>query len=179
MKLDRSVPRLTSTALYMLLRRHGLLPVSLGEEGLKNALVATSQNAHFAVVTEGDGTEYGVVASVLTYPLEPGILGVQWIPEMKGLNKNRAGLWDIAEELREFWFRDGVRRVEARVPKSRIQTIKALKTMGFRQETTDHGLRMAVDYGKGYEAFIVLGLLESDPVRKQESCLKMAESGVG
>lgn len=175
MKLDHTTPRLTSVSLYLLLRRHGLLPVSLGEDGLQRAIAATAANARFAVVTE-DG---GVVASVLTYQLEPGILGVQWIPEMKGLNKNRPALWALSDELREFWFRDGVRRIEARVPKSRIQTIKALKTMGFRQETTDHGLRQAVDYGKGFEAFIVLGLLESDPVHKHDSCLNIEPVGVG
>lgn len=178
MKLDTSVPRLTSVGLYMLLRRHGLLPISLGEEGLQRALVATANNAAFAVVTEGEGEEKGVVASVLTYPLEPGILGVQWIPETKGLNKNRASLWALAEELRGMWFQGDIRRVEARVAKSRIQTIKALKVMGFRQETNDHGIREAVDYGKGWESFLILGLLATDPMRKPESCLNMDAAGV-
>ena len=179
MRLDHSMPRLEPEALYQLLKQHGLLPVSLGEEGLLNAIRATAKAAAFTMVVQGEGAERAVVASVLTFQVEPGILMAQWIPEVKGLNKDRPGLWAVSEELRAMWFQSGIRRVEARVAKSRIQTIKALKIMGFRQETTDHGLRLAVDYGKGYEAFIVLGLLESDPVHKHESCLKMDPSEVG
>lgn len=173
MRLDHSKPHLEPDELYRLLHHHGLLPVSLGEEGLLGAIRATAKAAVFSMVVEGEGDDTTVLASVLTFPVEPGVLMTQWIPEMKALHKERAKLWELSDELRAFWFREGTRRVEARVPKSRIQTIKALKTMGFRQETTDQGLRMAVDYGKGYEAFIVLGLLESDPVRKQEPCLRI------
>ena len=178
MRLDHSKPHLEPDELYRLLHAHGLLPLSLGEEGLLGAIRATAAAAVFSMVVEGEGEDTAVLASVLTFHVEPGILMAQWIPEMKSLHKERAKLWELAEELRAFWFRDGIRRVEARVPKSRIQTIKALKIMGFRQETTDQGLRMAVDYGKGYEAFIVLGLLESDPVRKQEPCLRLEAVGV-
>lgn len=178
MKLDTSIPRLTSVSLYMLLKRHALLPVSLGEEGLQRAIHATANAATFMAVTEGEGQGKGVVASILTYPLEPGVLGIMWIPETKGLNKDKRGLWALSESLREIWFQGDIRRVEARVAKSRIQTIKALKVMGFRQETTDHGIRQAVDYGKGWESMLILGMLDTDTVRKHEPCLNMETEGV-
>ena len=179
MRLSHDLPRIAPDALYRLLRSHGLLPLSLGEEGLLRAIKATAEYGTYAMVVEGEGDDTVVLASVLSVVPEPGILLTQWIPEVKDLHKRKADLRALGEELRAYWFREGIRRVEARVAKSRLQTIKALKTMGFRQETNDHGIRMAVDYGKGWESFIVLGLLETDPVRKQDSCLNLEAVGVG
>ena len=98
-----------------------------------------------------------------------------WIPEVKRLHTRKAELVELSWALRDFWFKDGIRRVEAHIPTSRTQTIRALKMIGFRQETLDTGLRETVDYGKGFEGTVILGLLESDPVRHIELTIAQEE----
>lgn len=168
MRISWERPRLSPDEFYELLRRHVLLPMHLGEDKLLRMVRATADAARFGMVLE-DGDDPGVLATTLTYLSEPGVLMFWWIPEVKRLHTRRDELIDLGSELRSVWFRDGVRRVEARVPIQRTQTIRALKNMGFRQETLDWGLRGAVDYGKGPEGLAILGLLEADPPRERRA----------
>ena len=166
MKMDWRVRTLEPVALYSLLHKHALLPVSLGESRMMEEIKLVSENAHFGLVVEGDGDDPAVLASTLTYQIYPGVLRFSWIPECKRLHTRKDDLATLAADLRPFWFREGVRRVEAHLPATRTQSIRALKGLGFRQETLDCGLRAACDYGKGWEAHVVLGLLANDPVRQ-------------
>lgn len=162
MQMDWTVGKIEAEELYRLIARHRLLPIHLGEELLLRDLRARAEAGAFGLVTEDNK----VLASTLTYGDAPGSLQFMWIPEVKGIHHRKQELSDLGQVLRDYWFKQlGAHRVEARVPALRIQTIKALKAIGFRQESMDCGLRNAVDHGAGPESVIVLGLLPDDPVK--------------
>ena len=163
MRISWDQPRIAPEELYILLRRHCLLPLHLDDKALLRSIKATADASRFGMVLDGDG----VLASTLTLMIEPGILSFHWIPEVKRLHTRRNELIDLGGEFRSVWFVDGIRRVEARCPILRTQTMRCLQHMGFRLETTDKGLRKAVDYGKGFEALALFGLIESDPPREK------------
>lgn len=166
MQMDWRNRTLEPVALYTLLHKHSLLPISLGESVLLEEIKLLAENAHFGLVVEGEDEDPCVLASTLTFQKSPGVLRFMWIPEIKRLHTRKQDLADLGRGLRESWFTPGIRRVEAHVPAARTQAIRALKCMGFRQETLDCGIRAAQDYGKGWEAHVVLGMLENDPVRE-------------
>lgn len=163
MEMNWYTQSLEPVGVYNLLHKHDLLP-ALPEQELLSAMRVISAKTDFGMVVDDEGK---VLASTFTTHLKPGVLGFTWIPEVKRLHTFKDDLALLAEELRAFWFKDGIRRVEAYVPVARTQTTRALKGLGFRQETLDCGIRGYMDYGHGYEAHIILGLLPDDPVRKR------------
>lgn len=180
MRLLWDKPSLKPDELYSLLNRHNLLPMHLGQEGLIRSMRLTAEASLFLVVAEGEGDDMRVLASTYTYISEPGIAVFNWVPEVSQLHKRRNELIDLGQDLAEkVWFDVGIRRVEARVPSKRTQTIRALRHMGFHQETLDSGLREAVDYGKGPEGVVVLSRLATDlpRVKREEDSTVEVQHG--
>jgi len=166
MRMDWRVGKIEPDAFYGLMARHNLLPLHLGEELLIRDIRGKAETGAFGLVVEDAESDPGVLAATLTYGVEPGVLCFLWIPEVKALHRRKQELSDLGLSLRDYWFHElGARRVEARVPIHRTQSIRALKAIGFRQETLDCGIRDAVDHGNGLESVVVLGLLEADPVK--------------
>ena len=163
MKFDLQHQRIQPVELYELLRRHELLP-ALPEDLLIKAVKQLADQSVYGLILD---TDDAVLASTLTMRQNPSCLLFTWIPEVRKLHLRRNEMIDLGHEMRQMWFVEGIRRVEARFPVKRSQTMRALKTMGFRQETLDWGLREAVDYGHGPEGVAILGLIESDPEREK------------
>lgn len=157
--------QLKPTELFELLTSHDLVPKGVPESMLLNSIHVMADHSAFCLIVDEEEADAVVLASGLTMPLDNRTLTFTWIPEVKRLHTRKADLAKLALELRALWFTNGITRVEARTTTKRTQTIRALKNIGFRQETLDTGLRSGVDYGKGPEGVIILGLLESDPLR--------------
>ena len=164
MKL-KAMDQLTAVELFELLSKHSLIPQGIPCEIMLGAIKTLAENSAFCLVVDGEGDEALVLASAITAPYDANTLLFTWIPEVKRLHTRKADLATLAAELRAIWFTDGIKRVEARTTSTRTQTIRSLKNMGFRQETIDGGLRGAVDYGKGPEGVVILGMLNSDAPR--------------
>lgn len=164
MKL-RLMDQLQPIELFELLSKHGLVPVGFSDTVLLPYLKKLAESSAFSLIVDGEGDDALVLASGLSTPLDMHTLSFQWIPEVKRLHTRKVDLATLAVELRELWFTNGIRRVEARTTSSRTQTIRSLKNIGFRQETLDGGLRSAIDFGKGPEGVVILGMLESDAPR--------------
>lgn len=161
MEMDWNHRRLEPVEVYNLFHKHNLLP-AVSEVELLATMRHIALHAEFGIVTDGQGA---VLASAFTIPSRRGVKEFTWIPEIKLLHKLKDDLAALGEELRSVWFKHDTRRVEAYVPISRTQTTRALKGLGFRQETLDCGIRSFMDYGKGYEPHILLGMLETDPIK--------------
>jgi hypothetical protein len=163
MRLSWAKPKLDSAELYKLLHRHKLIPVGIEQVALLKNIQEIADTATFLLVIGDEEVDPPVLATILTRKLEPGILGLTFIPEVYELNATRRNqLIDLGAELRELWFKGSTRRIEAKVPVVRTQTRNSLKAMGFKEETGKHGIRLAVDYGRGPEGIAVLGLIQSD-----------------
>lgn len=160
----KKMGQLNPTQLYNMLDNHGLVPKGQSEVAMLRVIQTRASEGIFCVVTEDDSDL--VLAATLSYPTSPRSLGFIWVPEVKRLNHRKPDLAELAKDFRAFWFQQGIYRVEAHVPTSRSQTTRTLKAMGFRQETLDSGLRDTVDFGNGPEGILILGMLESDPVRQ-------------
>lgn len=159
------MPQLQPAELFELLTTHNLVPRGVSELKLLDSVRIMANSSAFGLVVDGEGDEADVLAVALTMPIDENTLSFTWIPEVKRLHIRKADLATLAVELRGFWFQAGIRRVEARTTTKRTQTIRALKNIGFKQETLESGLRSGVDYGKGPEGVVILGMLESDPIR--------------
>jgi hypothetical protein len=170
MKISWDHPALDPGELYELLRKHTLIP-KMDDMQLLAGIKSLAQQSAFLMVVD----DSGVLATTLTRKGMPGVLDFLWIPEVRGLSRCRDELIDLGAQFREIWFKDGIRRVESRIPLSRRQTVKALHYMGFVEETGSSGLRDAVDYGKGPEAIAIMGLLESDPARLKTTELEVVK----
>lgn len=169
------MPRLQPTELFELLFSHDLVPKGIQELALLDSIRVMAGNSAFGLIVDGDGDEALVLASTFTMPLNDNTLSFTWIPEVKRLHTRREDLVHLAVELRNLWFQSGIRRVEARTTTKRTQTIRTLKNLGFKQETLDSGLRSGVDYGKGPEGVVILGMLESDPLRHLDDVTRHIE----
>lgn len=167
----QQMDQLKPAELFELLFSHDLIPKGVPETMLLNSVRFMSENSAFCLVVDGEGDEALVLASAITMPIDDHSLMFTWIPEVKRLHTRKTDLIDLAVELRALWFQNGVKRVEARSTTKRTQTIRTLKNIGFKQETLDSGLRSGVDYGKGPEGVVILGMLESDPLRHMTDAL--------
>ena len=167
MKISWEHPSINPEELYELMRRNKMLPYHLGPVGMIEAVRGLAMVSRYGLVLNDEGA---VMASFLYFPIALGLLGFTWIPEIKYLHRDhRDDLAGLGTELRAVWFRNGIHRVESHVPVSRSQTVKALRAIGFRQETRD-GIREIVDFGLGPEPMTLLGLLASDPPRPPPPC---------
>lgn len=155
-KLDNFTPQ----ALFGLLQRKHLLTLPIRSNP---ALLAT-------VAVHGDFYTLNDRETVLAYlietrSMEPGILDLALVPEDKNLCLHEGKLAELAPQLRDRWFKaEGWEKVQVQVAKSRKNTCRTLKALGFICETRSIGIRKAVTIGKEAEALMIYGLLESDPV---------------
>jgi len=172
-RLDFSYPHISPAELYELLRRNNLLPQGIGNIALLAQIKSLAERGVYLLVVD----DTGVLASTLTMRQDPGTLAFYWIPEVKALHTRRDDLIDLSASLRELWFTEGIKRVEARVAASRRQTFKALITMGFKNETANGGLRNAVNYGNGDEMMHILGLLPTDKPLEKRKILEEVANG--
>jgi hypothetical protein len=176
MKLIYPKRRLDAEELYNLWRKHHLLPMHLGDEKLIQVVKATAAASMFVLVVEEPNDT--VLATALTFEIEPGVLLFQWIPEVRGLHERREDLRPLAKDFQDLWFGTrGIRRVESRVPTARRQTIKTLDQFGFTLETRSEGTRKIVNYGRGWENIAILGLLDTDPRVILEVAQELVEVG--
>jgi hypothetical protein len=154
------IPRkMEATELYELLSKHRLLPDHLEDP---RACLALSQSAEVGFLHEGDR----VLAVIIETRPSAKAVELIWINEISRLHQKRDFLVGVAQILRKRWFDEmGLMRVGVHIPIARTQTIRTLKTMGFRMETMPWGVRECVSYGTHLESVAILGLLPSDPVR--------------
>ena len=157
-------------SLYGLLSKKGLLPDQFNDP---LTLASVAQGVGFGVIHD----KADVVAVVLTYLLEPGILGVTLIKERGRHDQRREELAELAPQLWAYWFRDpGVRRVDARHPISHIQTGRVLDAIGFKRETTHDGIRDGMMIKHFPTAIHIWGLLKLDIVSKLNAKMSLEEA---
>jgi hypothetical protein len=145
--------------LYELLSKHRLLPNSLEEP---MACISLANSAKIGFLHEGDR----VLAVIIeTYPSDKSVELI-WVNEVSRLHQKRDFLAEASKVLRKRWFEElGLLRVGVHIPVARTQTIRTLKSMGFRMETLPWGVRDCVVYGTHLESVAIMGLLPTDPVK--------------
>ena len=154
-------------SLYVLLAKKSLLPDQFLDPMV---LGAVARGVGFGVIHE----KSEVAAVVLTYGLEPGILGVTLIKERGRWDQKQDELKELAPQLWEYWFRNPeIRRVDARHPISHIQTGRVLSGLGFKRETGHDGIRDGMMINHFPTAIHVWGLLRLDVASKADD--KMAK----
>ena len=149
------------TDLYVHLEKHGLL--TLGMQADPSRLVGLCRVSSFFVWSDG---EEPVALMIETPTGEPGCINLVIIPEDKTLGKR---LWNdsvaIGQGLQLLWFeQNGLRRVQAFVPESRVNMQRVFRAMGFIEETRRKlGLRgyFAFD-GKEPQAAQIWSLMPGD-----------------
>lgn len=143
-------------------RKHGLVSGAIHRNPM---LVAGLARAATFVVWHRDEDIQALMVEI-PHP-EPGVMDVLIIPEDRGLGKDgRREIVELSHKLRERWFSEqGLRRVQAMVPYSRVNMQRVLKALGFLEETRRNmGLRGLVALGRNRpEPMAVYGLLEADP----------------
>lgn len=154
------IPRkLDGVELYQLLSKHRLLPTSMEAPEI---CVAMAESSDVGFLHEGDR----VLAVIIETHPSNKTLELIWINEVSKLHTRRELLIEASLVLRERWFGQmGKERVGVHIPVARTQTIRAIKTMGFRMETLPWGIRNCSGYGSHLESMAVLGLLPTDPAR--------------
>lgn len=154
-------------SLYGLLSKKNLLPDQFLDP---NVLGAVSRGIRFGVIHE----KAEVLAVVLTYLLEPGILGVTLIKERGRLDQRQDDLKGLAPSVWGYWFQDSsIRRVDARHPVGHIQTGRVLSGLGFTRETAHHGVRDGMMIGRFPTAIHIWGLLRLDISSKTNDKMQM------
>lgn len=144
--------------LYRLLYKHKLLPEALEDP---QVLIAFSRLTRTALIGHG-GDIYAVLIEIRS---DVSQMNLVLVPKVPMLVRWSEELHALIPQLRERWFKkDGVQRVEARVPMSRNQSIKSLLALGFTVETGPMGLRKAGHYQKRWEDLAILSLLDTDPI---------------
>lgn len=156
-------------SLFGLLSKKALLPDQFLDPMI---LGSVARGVSFGVIHE----KADVVAVVLTYLLEPGILGVTLIKERGRWDQRQEDLRELAPKLWEYWFSDpSIRRVDARHPIQHIQTGRVLDGLGFRRETIHDGIRDGMMINRFPTAIHIWGLLRLDVAAKLN--VKMPISG--
>lgn len=157
-------------SLYGLLAKKGLLPDQFNDPIV---LASVARGVGFGVIHD----KAEVVAVVLTFLLEPGILGVTVIKERGRHDQRREELAELAPAMWAYWFRDpSIRRVDARHPVSHIQTGRMLDAVGFKRETTHDGIRDGMMIKRFPTAIHVWGLLRLDVVAKLNDKMSLEEA---
>jgi len=164
------IPRkMNAVELFELLTKHRLLPDHLEDP---MACVALANSSEVGFLHEGDR----VLAVIIETRPTNRALELIWVNEISRLHQKRDFLMDVAKILRKRWFEDlGVSRVGVHIPIARTQTIRTLKTMGFRMETLPWGVRDCTAYGTHLESIAIMGLLPSDPVKSGINLLETAQ----
>lgn len=156
----RKINDMTPEFLFGLLHRKHLLTLPIRNNPAMLATIAI--NGDFYAIEDGDKT-LGWLIEART--MEPGTLDLALIPEDKTLCLHGVELVRLSEKLRERWFHvEHWDKVQVQVAKSRNNTCRTLKAMGFVCETRSIGIRNGVTLGKGAEPLMIYGLLPSDPV---------------
>jgi len=156
-------------SLYGLLAKKSLLPDQFLDP---QVLGAVASGIGFGVIHE----KAEVVAVVLTYLLEPGILGVTMIKERGRWDQRQDDLKRLAPTMWDYWFRDqSIRRVDARHPISHIQTGRVLSGLGFTRETTHDGIRDGMMINRFPTAIHIWGLLRLDAVANEPNAKMLME----
>lgn len=160
----KKIEDMTPEFLFGLLHRKHLLTLPVRNNPA--LLAVTALNGDFYALMDGDQTAAWLVE---TRTVEPGILDIALIPEDKTLCLHTLNLAKISEVLRKRWF-EGEKwdKVQSSVAKSRNNTCRSLRAMGFVCETRSIGIRKAVTLGKEPEALMIYGLLPDDPVPAYE-----------
>lgn len=155
-----AVDALDAETLFRYMGEHGLL-----SEGIKKApgLMVNLQLASTYCVWN-DGKE--PLALMLEIPSEePKCMDIIIIPDDRSLGKRKNEVIEFGWKLRERWFDAlGMRRVEARVPASRVNMQRIMRCLGFKLETPN-GLHNAIKLGETPEAILVYGLWKELPMR--------------
>lgn len=147
-------------SLYGLLSKKSLLPDQFLDPSV---LGVAARGIRFGVIHE----KAEVLAVVLTYLLEPGILGVTLVKERGRLDQRQDDLKALAPSIWDYWFQDpSIRRVDARHPIGHLQTGRVLSGIGFNRETTHHGIRDGMLINRFPTSIHVWGLLRLDIVSK-------------
>ena len=151
-----SAETIDPASLFGLLSKKSLLPDQFLDPLV---LGAVARGVGFGVIHE----KADVAAVVLTYALEPGILGVTLIKERGRWDQKQDDLKALAPDLWRYWFRDpSIRRVDSRHPVSHIQTGRVLGGLGFHRETNFDGMRDAMMINRFPTNIHVWGLLRLD-----------------
>ena len=151
-----SAETIDPASLFGLLSKKSLLPDQFLDPLV---LGAVARGVGFGVIHE----KADVAAVVLTYALEPGILGVTLIKERGRWDQKQDDLKALAPELWRYWFRDpSIRRVDSRHPVNHIQTGRVLGGLGFHRETNFDGMRDAMMINRFPTNIHVWGLLRLD-----------------
>lgn len=157
-------------SLYGLLAKKGLLPDQFNDPV---TLASVARGVGFGVIH--DKSE--VIATVLTFLVEPGILGTTLIKERGRHDQRREELAEVAPQLWAYWFQDpSIRRVDARHPVTHIQTGRVLDALGFKRETTHDGIRDGMMIKRFPTAIHIWGLLRLDVVSKLNDKMSLEEA---
>lgn len=167
------IPRkLSGSELYELLSKHRLLPKSMEDP---RVCVGMAESSDVGFLHEGER----VLAVVIETHPSDNTIELLWVNEVSRLHTRKDLLVEAAGLLRERWFTQlGMKRVGVHIPIARTQTIRTIKTMGFRMETLPWGIRDCSGYGNHLESMAVLGLLPSDPVRSNTIIVKPVEETI-
>lgn len=155
-----AVDAFDAETLFRYMDEHGLV-----SEALKRVpgLMANLQKASSYCIWN-DGKD--PLALMLEIPsMEPDCLNVMIIPDDKTLGKKKNDVIEFGWKLRERWFDCfHMRRVEAKVPASRVNMQRIMRGLGFKLETPN-GLHYAVRLGEEPESMLIYGLWPELPPR--------------
>lgn len=158
-------------SLYGLLSKKSLLPDQFLDPLV---LGAVARGVGFGVIHE----KSEVAAVVLTYLLEPGILGVTLIKERGRWDQRQDELKELAPKMWGYWFRSpDIRRVDARHPITHIQTGRVLSGLGFHRETNFDGIRDGMMINHFPTNIHIWGLLRLDVANDLNVKMPMSMEG--
>lgn len=141
-----------------LLRAHKMLPDTL-EDPVQ--LIRFSNNSRVGYAGAMDNP----IAVFIESDLDNKVLCIQVILKDKDVYKEHP-IIPIREALIDRWFHHSdCRRVECRIEVDRVNSIKFMKAIGFRQETAPSGIREAYACNNKFINIHVLGLLPTDHLR--------------
>ena len=151
--------KMDGVELYELLHKHRLLPKSMEDPAV---CVAMAGSSDVGFLHEGER----VLAVILETHPTPNVVELIWVNEVSKLHQKKEDLANVAKTLRDRWFMEhDYDRVGVHVPIARTQTIRTLKSMGFRLETLPWGIRSCQTYGNHNESMAILSMLPTDPVK--------------
>ena len=151
--------RMDGVELYELLHKHRLLPKSMEDPAVCIAMAGSSD---VGFLHEDDR----VLAVILETHPSDNVIELIWVNEVSKLHQRKEDLANVAKSLRDRWFMAGnYERIGVHVPVARTQTIRTLKSLGFRLETLPWGIRSCQTYGNHMESMAVLSMLPGDPAK--------------
>lgn len=155
-----AVDALDVVTLFEYMDNHGLV-----SEGFKRApgLMTNLQKACTYCIWNDGKEPLALMLEIMTE--EPTQMNVIIIPDDKTLGKKKNQVIEFGWKLRERWFSAlGMSRIESRVPASRVNMQRIMRSLGFKLETPK-GLHNAVQLGDTPEDVLVYGLWPELPLR--------------